>query len=444
MKIRKIIQLELNELSKDILDSFVSSGRSKGFREVFASWQHVRTESETEYRLFEPWIQWVTAHTGKSFAEHGVFHLGDVDLLKQDQIWEVLSDKNIESAIIGCMNAKRGRARGGIFLPDPWAKDPEVYPAKLMPLWKFISSRVQKHATEKGSFRDLIGGAFSSLNHSIPMSLYLSIARQLVNQKLDPSTKWKLAALFDEFLFAIFENVLDETDFRFNAVFMNAMAHYQHHYWREFQPDHFANDIRSPDCGPGDNPILYGVEIYDRLVEKILPLSRNPENLVIIATGLSQVPFLADEKVGGMHYYRLNDHQSFAGALNLLDSQSSVSPLMSRDWQMNFSDEAKLTAAHESLRDLQVGGKALFKVEKNTPSSLFIETAVTSPQYMSMEIVSAKGHSLGLFRDWFSSTAVKSGCHSGIGHVWCSQPVFEKQQKVPLTELFYKVDSLLN
>ena len=51
---------------------------------------------ENNYRLLEPWVQWVTVYTGKTFNEHKVFRLGDiVNNPKLSQLFEELETKEV-------------------------------------------------------------------------------------------------------------------------------------------------------------------------------------------------------------------------------------------------------------------------------------------------------------------------------------------------------------
>ena len=54
------------------------------------------TSSEIEYQNLEPWIQWVSAHTGKDFKDHKIFRLGDIVNSDHEQIFEVIEKKAIE------------------------------------------------------------------------------------------------------------------------------------------------------------------------------------------------------------------------------------------------------------------------------------------------------------------------------------------------------------
>lgn len=435
-RFKKIIQIELNELSEDLLQKNVSRGKLPYFGKIISEWQHAHTFSESRYEHLEPWIQWVTAHTGKTFAEHQVFHLGDAGKLTCDQIWETLSDHDLESGIVGCMNATRGRAKGGVFFPDPWAKNGETYPAKLQEAWNFISRRVQSHAVARGQSPSIASGLKTFFDMKVQPSLAMRISAQLIRQKLDRSKKWGLAALFDEFLFGFFDELLDNTNFAFNALFLNSMAHYQHHYWRQHEPELFNGEIKCPDCGPEDDPILFGLQSYDRMIKNIIEkYASDPSVLVLICTGLSQVPYRQDEERGGMNYYRLKDHKGFAHRAGL--GPVEVFPLMSRDWQISAAEAAMLDQAYRKLVGMTINGQKLFKLEKNSESSYFIETAVVEGFSEAAEIKDLDGQLVGRFYDYFGSIAVKSGCHSSRGSLWCSQPVLLHEQvpKMCLTQV---------
>ena len=257
-KYRRVLQIELNEISIEVVEAMIAEGKLPNFKKLNQNYAFVKTESEQDYELLEPWIQWVTAHTGKTFAEHNIFRLSDVHQLKHSQIWEELSQNHIESGIIGSMNIIRRNTKGGIFFPDPWAIQNETYPNNLRPLWDLISRKVQGHATSKLTIADMLSAARACIKFKIPLSLYMAIAKQLVSQKLNPKNKWKLAGVFDLFLTAIFKNVVQSTKFGYYTLFLNSVAHYQHHYWRSFDGKNFDSSIKYPDINENDDPMRYG------------------------------------------------------------------------------------------------------------------------------------------------------------------------------------------
>jgi hypothetical protein len=46
------------------------------------------TDAGEDPPALNPWIQWVTLHSGRSFAEHGVFHLGDAPSSSTPMLWD--------------------------------------------------------------------------------------------------------------------------------------------------------------------------------------------------------------------------------------------------------------------------------------------------------------------------------------------------------------------
>lgn len=438
-KYKRIIQIELNEIAYPIVETLMAKNKLPAFQQINTNWQFLNTTSETEYNNLEPWIQWVTAHTGKSFEEHQVFRLSDVHQLKHQQIWEELSTHNIESGIIGSMNTLRRNTKGGIFFSDPWSQTNDTYPASLRPLWELISRKVKGHAASKLTLKDIMAGMRACLAFKLPLSIYWKMAKQIIQQKVNPLTKWKLAAVFDLFQAELFKRTLKTTDFGYYTLFLNSVAHYQHHYWRNYDKQPFDPSINYENIGTNHDPITFGYETYDRILKDILKMVENdPETLVIIASGLSQVPYTEKEAAGGMNYYRLKNHQDFANKIGL-QAQYEIYPLMSRDWQIKCADEAAKENARAILTRLTVDGESLFKVVENSDGYLFIETNFYKRTNVNSPILDANGKSIGHFHDLFLNTAIKSGHHSGIGNLWLSDAQFslaKHGQNIPLTQLY--------
>ena len=72
-----MILLALNELNIDFIESYIEVGELPNFKKLLSAGT-IKTSSEHQYELLEPWIQWVTVHTGLSYADHKVYRLGDI------------------------------------------------------------------------------------------------------------------------------------------------------------------------------------------------------------------------------------------------------------------------------------------------------------------------------------------------------------------------------
>lgn len=433
-KYRRVVRLELNEVSRPILDVMSREGSIPGFTALDRDLGCIRTTSEVAYEHLEPWIQWATVHSGKSYAEHGIFRLGDARDHRHDQTWELLSDRGIESAILGSMNTFRGRARGGMFLPDPWSKENDAHPESLRALWALISRRVQGHAVSPASLRDVVAGAAAALRMRVSPRLAATIAAQLVRQRLDRRQSWRLAGHFDDFLAGLFQHVLRTSSYGFYTLFLNAVAHYQHHHWRQFDRAGFDTSIETPDCRPGDDPIRFGYRLYDRIVRDVRAACDDGSTLLVVASGLSQTKHLDDEAQGGMNYWRLRDHRGFAAKLGI--APEDVFPMMSRDWQVVIrGNEARLLRARAAIEGVRLNGERLFQVDRTQPHELFVETAVTRAVSDRTAIVDGERRALGDFHDTFVRIAVKSGHHVGTGVLWVSDPAARGLTEVPLSSL---------
>ena len=437
---KRVIQIELNELSKEVIEQLVAKKMLPTFNYINNKWHYLHTSSENDYEKLEPWIQWVTVHTGKTYDEHQIFRLSDVHKLAYPQVWETLSEHGIESGIVGSMNIIRRQTEGGTFFPDPWAIHNETYPAALQPLWDLISSRVQAHATTKITYSDLKKGVQACLSLGLSPIIYWKMAKQMLSQKMNARNKWKLACIFDEFLAEIFIRIFRKTNYGFYTLFLNAIAHYQHHYWRAFDIKPFKPDIKYTDINEDDDPVMYGYEVYDRILQRILKeVSNDPDTLVIVVSALSQVPYTAKDHEGGMNYYRLNDHKEFSTTIGLSLNNFNIFPLMSRDWQVQYKTEVDRRQAITVLSGLRVNGLQLFNIRENTPGFIFVETAYTKSVNGETNIENNRGEVITGFQDVFTNIAIKSGHHSDIGNLWISDKTVLSSQKhglVPLTEVY--------
>src|SRR6266568_7036114 len=77
MQSTRLILIEFNELCPHLLQRFMDRGLIPNFRSFYESSTICTTDAGEDPGHLEPWIQWPTVHSGMSFHEHGVFHLGD-------------------------------------------------------------------------------------------------------------------------------------------------------------------------------------------------------------------------------------------------------------------------------------------------------------------------------------------------------------------------------
>ena len=152
MEINKSVTvLELNELCPDLIAKFIDAGELPNFKRFLMSSTAMITEAGEEQENLEPWIQWVTVHTGKNFAEHQVFLLGEGESLKHQTIASVVAQLGGRVWQCGSMNIPCQVGENIRFLPDPWARTAEPSHNELKP-FSILLGPMQEHTNKKPKF----------------------------------------------------------------------------------------------------------------------------------------------------------------------------------------------------------------------------------------------------------------------------------------------------
>ena len=121
MKNKKLIFVELNELNFEYTKLYIEKFNLSNFKKIFDEGV-IETSSETEYSLLEPWIQWVTIHTGLSASEHGIFRLGDIVEKNNKDLFQLVEEKGFSVGAIMPMNVSNNLKSPKYFIPDAWTK----------------------------------------------------------------------------------------------------------------------------------------------------------------------------------------------------------------------------------------------------------------------------------------------------------------------------------
>ena len=119
-----LVLVELNEVNFDVVQEYIDKGESLPNFEKLMRYESRLTTSEKQYDLLEPWIQWPSVHTGKTYSEHQIFRLGDVVQKKTVQIFELIESSGFIAGAISPMNAANALSRRAYFAPDPWTDTP--------------------------------------------------------------------------------------------------------------------------------------------------------------------------------------------------------------------------------------------------------------------------------------------------------------------------------
>ena len=177
-----VILLEFNELCPTLLQGFIERGGLPSFQRLHDASQVFITDAGESPPNLEPWIQWVTVHSGMPYADHGIFHLGDGRNLKDKCVAELLSDAGVPVGVFGSMNTNYTRLNG-YFIPDPWDKHGKPEPPLLDPYSKVVSKQVQEASSNQGlSLSDVAGFGWFLARHGLRPATAMAVTRQLISE----------------------------------------------------------------------------------------------------------------------------------------------------------------------------------------------------------------------------------------------------------------------
>ncbi len=426
---KQVLLLEMNEIIFPYLRKYVTRGLLPNFAMLFRDYGYVETSSEDRFSEIEPWIQWVSIHTGKRLKEHGVFRLGDVVGRRLRQIWEHLEEKGLRVGAISPMNAENALKNPSFFMPDPWTETQGSGSFLFLKVYQAIKQAVNDNAQRRLTLATalylLIGWLYYSKVTSLP-----AYARALLYAARGHG--WGQAIFLDRFLADIFLQLSQRERPQFASLFLNAAAHIQHHYL--YNSSAYDGQHENPHwyMPKGLDPLLEAYRTYDGIVGDALKLPEMPR--VMIATGLQQ------EAHGNVTYfYRLVDHERFFRDVGIRFTK--INTLMSRDFVIDFDSQENAGSAAAILAEsCDINGVHLFTVD-NRGTSLFVELIYSLEVKPGLEI-RIGSCSVKDFEQHVAFVAIRNGQHNGTGYFLdTGNRAPENSSPMPVTDIWHVINN---
>lgn len=399
-----LIVLEMNEVNFDYVRSYIEMGYLRNFKYLFERNGFSETSSETEYSILEPWIQWVSARTGQTYKQHGVYRLGDITESKAEQHWEVLEARGRRVAAVSPINGANRTKESPFWIPDPWVVTPVSGNKFAKDLARAIKQAVNDNASDKltGSTKLILLKALAAnMGRVRSWPHYASSITGILKRQ-----HWSRAVLLDRLLADVFFGLWRKHRPDFSTLFLNSAAHIQHHYM--FNSKAYKGTQKNPNwyVDEAADPILDIYSLYDVILGEAIRLDAR----VMVATGLRQVPY---EKV--TFYYRLKSHEKFLASVNVFHQQ--VLPRMSRDFLVVCSDSTEAAIAGERLESLRSASGDRIFIADNRGDSLFVTLIYANEIRSPFQVFDEKGSEV--VRDFYEEVAfvaIKNGHHDATGY----------------------------
>ncbi len=399
---KKLNLIELNEINFELVGKYIKEYPSnfQGFEKLY-DFMHFETSSENVYEYVEPWIQWSSVHTCKTYAQHQIFRLGDIVNYQGDQIFE-----KIEKAgyLVGCicpMNTENRLSSPAYFIPDPWTNTTSDSSVMSNAVHQALKQAVNDNAKEKLTLSTYISLIWILLTKTQlkNWSTYLKLFK--LRKK-----RWNKALFLDLLLSDLFIYMKKRKNENFSCLFLNGFAHIQHHYLLNSKMYSGKLNNKEEYINQLDDPILDAIKIYDRI---IIDLLKKFDEKFLFATGLRQIP--VKKKVV---YYRLRNHEKFLIAVGVKNFE--VEPRMTRDFLVKFKNQIDLENAFKILSSLEFKGKILFSEIEHRKNSLFV-TLTYSNIIEKNDEIELEYKTLNLSEE-FIFVADKNAHHDSLGYVF--------------------------
>jgi hypothetical protein len=404
------------------MDRFIADGKLPNFARLRESSEVFISDAEEEEPYLEPWIQWVTVHTGVPYSEHGVFRLSEGHKLQHKNVWDSVSEAGGPIWVCGSMNANREKGTKGYLLPDPWSADLLPQPEALLPYFRFVQRNVQEYTNDRVplSKSDYLSFMRFMIAHGLSANSVASILRQLLSEKKTGTGRWRRAFILEKLQFDLFSAVYRRIKPAFSTFFLNSTAHMQHLYWRYMEPGLFTVALDQKKGLEYELSILEGYTAMDQLLGRMLELV-GKQATVMLSTALSQQPCLRYEEAGGKRSYRPKRFAqllSFAG----ITTPCHAEPVMAEQFWLSLDSVAGATDAEMKLASLRVEQERAFFAKRDgckVFASCCIRRALPDDATLRVE---NSDRSVSFFDMLYSVGGGKSGMHHPDGILWIRHP----------------------
>ena len=393
-----VVILEFNELTPRLMDQFIEEGRLPGFKRLRERSTVAVTDAEEEGENLNPWVQWVSIHTGLPFEQHKVFDLGDGPKFKHPRLWDRISAAGRKVWVCGSMNASiEGDHINGMVLPDPWVIGIAPQPAGVFDAYyDLVSTYVQNHTADKPPVSRSAYMKFARfmVGNGLSLKTTFEALRQLSGERTVGVGRWKRAAILDRLQWDIFRHHYRRMRPTLATFFLNSTAHLQHYHWRNLEPSQFQVQPPEKEQQEYADAILFGYQKMDEIVQECLDLV-SPDTTVILCTALSQQPLLKYEADGGKQLYKPFDHAALTAFAGITDPYV-YEPVMAEQFHLRFDNEVLADAARDKLMALNVDGHGGSIMEIRREGAMLVTQCIVGQPPAEEAMVTSRIHNNSL------------------------------------------------
>ncbi len=335
---RKVVMLELNEITWDLIDPLIEQGKLPTFERLKREGTIATPVSDDLPPQLDPWITWTTLYTGRKQDEHNVYFLQQPpESIRAKRVWEICAEAGLSVGVYGSLCSWPPRPVVGFYVPDTFAQDPATYPPELRPIQELnlTYTRSVRLPTDQDTlwFKARLGAKLVALG--LRAETASRIVRQLALERREPGMRWRRVALQPVVNFDFFSRLYRERRPRFATFHSNHVAHYQHTYWKAMRPELYPQETSPEEARTYGGAIEHGYRVADELLGRMLNLI-DRDTVLVVASSMGQQPFIADHKTGRA----INQVRSPERLLKIIGVDESARALATMSDQFNIYDDS--------------------------------------------------------------------------------------------------------
>lgn len=312
------------------------------------------TKDKIEGLNLDPWVQWVSVHTGRNSKKHKIFRTGQSLNKNIPQVWEKLGNKKLSVGLWGLFNSKyRNKKNINFFYPDPWNYSERAYPNKLNSLlWlpRYYAMNYPNISKLKIFFLSLLffRNIFFSRIFFYLIKNFFSLLHIFYKAKL---SSFNLYFFLDLMSLNIIKKHSLNNKLDLLIVGLNSFAHYQHNYWDSKKNEYFY--------------FWY----LNEMIKIINDIKENFKSSIIL-NGFAQKKILPEYAIRPENYKKLLEK------LNIKFEKINLN--MTTGAYIFFNKKENMIEALKKLSSLNLHGKNLFFTESyNNKKKIFVKFNLT-------------------------------------------------------------------
>jgi hypothetical protein len=339
MQGKKVLLVELNEVTWSLIDPLIEAGKLPTFARLKEQGTWASPVSVDMPPYLDPWITWTTIYTGRPQAEHNVFFLQQSpETIHARRLWEICKLENKKVGVYGSLCSWPPQSVDGFYIPDTFASDAATWPEDLRAIQELnlTYTRSIRLPADQDTLRFKVKLGFKLLSLGLKPATVARILSQLLSERSDASLRWKRVALQPIVNFDFFSKLYRRYQPDFASFHTNHVAHYMHTYWKAMNPKIFPQPTTQEEIDTYGSAIEHGYRAADELLSKMMRL-RDKDTVLIVASSMGQQPYITDLKKGK----RIGQLRSLDHLMEIVGAAQGVRTLSTMSDQFNLYPDSE-------------------------------------------------------------------------------------------------------